>query len=420
MDRQSSLRPDRTTLSPAARLVALLLCFAAMVTDGFNLAVMPLTMPAIAHEWRLSDTHAFGPIFSASVLGIMIGAPVLGGVADRFGRKKTFICSLLFFGFSSLLAMHVSTVPQLAASRLVTGLGIGGALPLGIVISAELTPSLWRARVIAVVSTGATAGAALSGFAASWLLPSAGWRSLFVIAGAAPIVFGIAAIFALPESAAHLRRLAGKQTDSAGAMREQTRVRELFHGAFAHLTLLLWLLFLIVGLANYFIQSWAPTLYAADGYRTSDIALALGLFGSFGALGGMLIGWPVDRFGVPPVVVLFLLAVPVLGALATMHASRPYLMVLMAIAGLLLFSLQVAINGIATQIYPAATRAKGVGWGMGSVRLGQLLGASGGGLLVGTGMGLWPLFWLLAALASMGMVASALLNRSFRTLQRQQ
>lgn len=413
MEPQSLPEKDHTELSRTARFSALILYFAAMVTDGFDLAVMPLTMPAIAREWRLPDTQLFGAIFSAGILGIMVGAPLLGSIADRLGRKRTFIFSLFFFGLCSLSVIYVNTVTQLFLARFGTGFGIGGALSLGIVSSAELVRPTLRTRVIAIVSTGATAGVALAGFAASWLLPLAGWRSLFIMGAVAPIMVGVLAIFVLPESITRTDARSDIPIESAVKTEARKRAFELFSGSLAYMTPLLWLLFIVVGLTNYFIQSWVPTLYSAEGYLMADVALALGLFGGFGAVGGLLIGWPVDRFGVRAVTFLFILAIPVLAILASSHPSRAVLMALMAAAGLLLYSLQVAINGIATQLYPAGMRAKGVGWGLGSVRMGQLLGASGGGLLIGTGMGMGPLFWLLTSLAIVGALASIPLGRCF-------
>tara|TARA_R110000782_G_scaffold78276_9_gene155695 strand:+ start:132520 stop:133776 length:1257 start_codon:yes stop_codon:yes gene_type:complete len=395
----------------------LILCFAAMMADGFDLAVMPLAMPAIAREWQLADTGSFGTIFSAGLIGVMVGAPLLGSIADRIGRKKTFIASLIFFGICTLAIMHVKTVPQLVVARFATGIGIGGALPLGIVISAELVRPALRARIIAIISTGATAGAALSGFAASWLLPSMGWRSMFLLGGIAPIIVGLLAIFLLTEHETGAAMDANRQAETTKAAGKAPRVSDLFARSYAYLTPLLWLLFSIVGLTIYFLLSWSPTLFTAQGYPTADVGMAMGLFGAFGAIGGLLVGWPVDWFGVRPVTLLFLFAAPVLAGLTLIGSATTPLMMLMAATGLAYFSLQVAINSIATQLYPAETRAMGVGWGLGWVRVGQLLGAYGGGLLVGGGMTVHALFWLLAGLALIGMIASHLLSKGFELLR---
>lgn len=407
----------RSSRSTAATISALVLCFAAMMADGFDLAVMPLAMPAIAKEWQLTDTGSFGTIFSAGLIGVMVGAPLLGSVADRIGRKKTFITSLIFFGVCTLAIMHVKTVPQLVVARFATGIGIGGALPLGIVISAELVRPALRARIIAIISTGATAGAALSGFAAAWLLPSMGWRSMFFLGGVAPIVVGLLAIFILTEHEADEAGDVNRQGEATKGAGKAPRLSDLFVRSYAYLTPLLWLLFSIVGLTIYFLLSWSPTLFTTQGYPTAEVGIAMGLFGVFGAIGGLLVGWPVDWFGVRPVTLLFLFGVPVLAGLALIESSATLLMIFMATIGLTYFSLQVAINSIATQLYPAEMRAMGVGWGLGWVRVGQLLGAYGGGLLVGGGMTTHALFWLLVGLALIGMAASHLLGKGFELLR---
>lgn len=386
-----------------------------MVSDGFNLTIMPLVMPTVAKEWGLDGTGSFGTIFSAGVVGIMIGAPLFGSVADRLGRKKTFIFSLLFFGVSSLGAIYVSTVPQLIALRFVTGLGLGGALPLAIVISSELTPAAWRGRTISIVTTGVTIGASLSGFAASWLIPAAGWRSNFLLAGAVPIAIGLFAIRILPETAVHLQKgvnaTHSRPQSMANGADTDASFAKLFRGPFAYMTPVLWMLFTVIGLVNYFIFSWGPTLFQDAGFDVADVALGMGLFGGFGAIGGLLIGWPVDRFGMKPVTLIFLLAIPAIASLALLDVGREFFLAKMAIIGLLVFPLQVAINGVATMIYPPAIRAKGVGWGLGTVRLGQILGASGGGMLIGMGASMSTLFWLLSGLVLIGAVGCSLLSR---------
>ncbi len=418
MNKQISSSTVRTGGPTIGTVSALVLCFTAMMTDGFDLAVMPLAMPAIAKEWQLAGIGSFGTIFSASLVGIMVGAPLLGSIADRMGRKGTFIAALTVLGICTLAIMHVTTVPQLIIVRFLTGVGIGGALALCIVISAELVRPALRARIIAIISTGATAGAALSGFAASWLLPSMGWRSLFLLGGVAPLLIALIAIFVLPRNA-HGAPIADGATDERDEVRGEARVVDIFRGSLAYLTPLLWTMFSIVGLTIYFLVSWSPTLFTSAGYPATDVATGMGLFGAFGAIGGLLIGWPVDWFAVKPVILIFLFATFTMAAFAFMTSSTELLMVLMATAGLLFFSLQVAINSIATQIYPSEIRAMGIGWGMGSVRLGQLLGAFGGGLLVNDGMKIPMIFWLLVGLAGIGSVASLFLGQGFERLRSQ-
>ncbi len=398
----------RAAPSRMVNQLSILLCCLAMVCDGFNVTIISLAMPAVAADWHLKGTGSFGAAFSAGVLGIMVGSPLMGSLANRLGRKAVFVFSLLFFGIASLAICGISSVWQLLALRFVTGVGLGGALPLGIVISVDLTRPAWRARIIAVVSTGMTVGAAAAAFSAGWLLPNYGWRSLFVLGGVIPILVGLAALFILPA-----RRTAPEQERYLVSQRPGV-IAELFRGDLALATPMIWALYLIVGLVNYFILSWSPTLYASAGHQPATVAVALGLFSGVGAAGGLLIGWPIDRFGIRPIALLFLFGVPVVLLLAIPGLSNLGLMVGLALSGFIQIALQVGMNGVAATVYPAAARAKGVGWGLGSVRLGQIVGASGGGLLIGAGLSLQMLFWLLAALLGLGGAASLHLTRRFR------
>ncbi len=402
------LSPGRAAPGRMVSQLSILLCCLAMVCDGFNVTIISLAMPAVAADWHLKGTGSFGAAFSAGVLGIMIGSPLMGSLASRLGRKTVFVFSLLFFGIASLAVCGISSVWQLLALRFVTGVGLGGALALGIVISVELTRPAWRARVIAIVSTGMTVGAAAAGFSAGWLLPHHGWRSLFVLGGVIPILVALGALLILPA-----RRTESEQARYPAGERAGV-IAELFRGNLALATPMIWLLYLIVGLVNYFILSWSPTLYAAAGHQPATVAVALGLFSGVGAAGGLLIGWPIDRFGIRPIVLLFLLGVPVVLLLAMPGLSNLGLMIGLALSGFIQIALQVGMNGVAASLYPVAARAKGVGWGLGSVRLGQIIGASGGGLLIGAGLSLQVLFWLLAALLALGAAASLHLARRFR------
>lgn len=411
-----SPRPDATSAQKGRpNVVALGLCLLAMVCDGFDLTVIALVLPAMAREWGIGVSASFGAVFSASIVGIMIGAPLFGTLADRIGRKKAMIASLLLFAGCSLATVATGSISQLVFLRFVGGIGMGGVFPMSVVISAELTPLRWRATVIAIVSTGATLGAAASGFATSWMLGHEGWRSLFLLGAAAPLVIAIVSVVLLPETASHLVAKQGQPFASCRSGPDRSMsVKDLFRGQLASVTLLLWSLFVIVGLAIFFIHSWAPTLLSGAGYRLDDVSFMIGTFDACGAIAGLSIGWPIDRFGLRPLVLLLLFAAPLLASFPAALGSHGLLLAAMAATGALLFALQIGLNGVAASLYPKPLRAKGVGWGLGSVRVGQILGASGGGLLIGQGAGTRLLFLIVAAFLAAGIAASLALERASR------
>ncbi|CAB3684454.1 4-hydroxybenzoate transporter PcaK [Paraburkholderia rhynchosiae] len=130
---------DARKVSPYQWLV-LVLCFLIVMMDGLDTAVMGFVAPVVMHDWSVSRT-AFGPVMSAAMVGLAIGALAAGPIADRIGRKKVLIASVLCFGFFSLICAFAETPLQLVALRFLTGLGLGAAMPNSTTLLSEYVPS---------------------------------------------------------------------------------------------------------------------------------------------------------------------------------------------------------------------------------------------------------------------------------------
>src|ERR1700720_1537609 len=177
----------------------LLTCAAVLFLGGFDPQAIGYVAPALAKEWGLTKA-ALGPVFSAGLFGLMIGALLFGPLADRIGRKKIIIFSTLAFGIGTLITAFVNDVNTLLVIRLLTGLGLGGAMPNTIALTSEFSPHRRRATMVMVMFVGFSMGAALGGFLAAALIPQFGWRSGFVVGGLAPLLLVPILARRLPES----------------------------------------------------------------------------------------------------------------------------------------------------------------------------------------------------------------------------
>ena len=177
----------------------IIICFALIMVDGFDTQSIAFVAPALRHTWEISP-NTFGLLFSAGLLGSMIGAMSLGPVGDRLGRKPVILASTLLFGIMSLLSAGSSSVEMLATYRFIGGLGLGGLLPNAIALVAEYSPRRIRSTTIVATFIGFPLGAVIGGMASARIIPEYGWEMVFIIGGVLPLILLVIAWLLLPES----------------------------------------------------------------------------------------------------------------------------------------------------------------------------------------------------------------------------
>ncbi len=416
---------DRQRLG-SLTLKLLVLSFLAMVTDGYDILALAYAAPDIMHQWHVSRAE-FGGVFSAGLVGILIGAPLLGHLGDRFGRKSAIIAGSVIYGVSTLVIVFAGSIAALTALRFIAGIGIGGVMPSTIAINAEFAPRRWRATLVILMFTGVTLGGALPGWIATELVPHFGWKVLFMIGGAAPLVIGLLLAGLMPESIKFLalaperrERLAAvlRQLSPPVVLEQDTRIVTgtengpaassalLFAGTLRAVTPLLWLLFATNLMATYFLNSWMPTLFGLSGLSGGQSAQALSIFQIGGALGGIAISTLVDRLGLMPIIALFVLACPAVLALGAPGRSASDVMAAAGFAGFCVLGLQFGLNAISGIIYPTPVRAKGSGWAFAMGRFGSIIGPVAGGFLLSFHLPLQQLFYAPAGFLAVGAIAA--------------
>jgi MFS transporter, AAHS family, 4-hydroxybenzoate transporter len=386
----------------AFQVKLLLICATVLFLDGFDTTAIGYVAPALAKEWNVGKA-ALGPVFSAGLFGLMIGALVFGPLADRIGRKKIIIFSTLAFGIGTLVTSLVNDVNTLLAIRFLTGLGLGGAMPNTIALTSEFSPHRRRATMVMVMFVGFSIGAALGGLLAAALIPPFGWRSVFVVGGAAPLVLVPILAWQLPESVRFLA-LTGRAdarvaellafVNARAAFDAGTRfvvdepalkgipVQHLFRGGRTLATLLLWVVFFMSLLDIYFLSNWLPTVLNDLGASISEAAAIGSMLQVGGVVGTFALGSIIDRFSFRALALVYFVAVFAVGAIGQLGHSAALVTSAIFVAGFCIVGGQIAANALAAGFYPTSVRATGVGWALGVGRVGSIVGPLVGGVLL--------------------------------------
>lgn len=402
------------------RWVAVGLCFAVMVVEGFDIQAMGVAAPALGPELKLSR-EVLGQALSASNIGLVIGAIAGGWLADVFGRKPVLVAAVVTFGLFTLVTMQASSFEMLFAARLMTGLGFGGALPNVMAIAAEVADERKRGSTAAMMFCGMPAGGSAVALL-SWLGHQGEWRLLFLVGGIIPLVLAPVLIFAMRETqrperqamrlsavtpwlvAVPIGLAAWLALDQLGRMPGAGSVggviapwlggvlgllggymiahREtLFGGGRATASVVLWLIFFPTLLVVYLVLNWLPTLVEAKGFK-ADASLAAVMFNVFSVVGALCLGPLVDRFGLRwPITLGFLALIGVLVALAQ-ATDYVAIMTLSGALGFCVLGCNYAVYGAAASYYPAEMRGRGSGAAIAWGRLGSVAGPLIGGYLL--------------------------------------
>jgi AAHS family 4-hydroxybenzoate transporter-like MFS transporter len=415
----------------AFQVKLLLTCATVLFLDGFDTTAIGYVAPALAREWHIGK-EALGPVFSAGLFGLMIGALLFGPLADRIGRKKIIVLSTLAFGVGTLVTSLVDDVSMLLAIRFLTGLGLGGAMPNTVALTSEFSPHRRRATMVMVMFVGFSIGAALGGFLAAALIPQFGWRSVFVVGGVAPLVLVPILIWRLPESVRYLAltgragaRVAEllafinpKAGFAAGARfvvdepaLKGIPLQHLFRGGRTLSTLLLWVVFFMSLLDIYFLSNWLPTVLNDLGASISTAAVIGSMFQVGGVVGTFALGSIIDRFSFRALALVYFVAVFAVGAIGQLGHSAALVTIAIFVAGFCIVGGQIAANALAAGFYPTSVRATGVGWALGVGRIGSIVGPLVGGVLLSLKWTAGEVFVAAALAALCAALAAFLLGR---------
>jgi putative MFS transporter len=160
---------------------------AGMLLDGYDLYVFANVLPAAAQS-GFSTALQNADFISKTFLGMTIGALVSGFVGDRYGRRLTYQINLLIFGLSSLAAAFAPDMTTLIWLRFLMGLGLGAEIVVGYATLTEFVPPKSRGRWLSFMAVLVVSGLPITALLGYLIIPSHGWRPMFVIAGVGALI----------------------------------------------------------------------------------------------------------------------------------------------------------------------------------------------------------------------------------------
>jgi AAHS family 4-hydroxybenzoate transporter-like MFS transporter len=413
--------------------IAAILAALAIVVDGFDSQLIGFAIPVLIKEWGITR-NAFAPVVAAGLTGMGIGSAFVGLFADRFGRRWAVIGSVLVFGAATCAIGLAPNVATIAALRFVAGLGIGGALPTSTTITAEFTPA--RSRTFAVTATIVCVplGGMLAGLFAGQVLPAYGWRGLFFAGGVLPLLLAVVLLAALPESPRFLARRPKRWPDLVRLLARMGRevppdaaftdVREqsaekhvgftaLFRDGRARDTAAIWAAFFMCLLAVYSAFSWLPTMLTSEGLSVSLAGYGLSAYNLGGVIGALACALAIARYGSRGPLLLCCAGGAVsawimLGVGATQHTAL--LIVGLGLHGLFVNAVQSTMYALCAYVYPTGVRATGTASALAFGRLGAILSAFAGALVI-TAAGASGYLLMLGAAMALVLLALAVVGR---------
>ena len=387
------------------QIAALCMTIVLNALDGFDVMSISFAAPGIAEEWQVPQ-DVLGWVLAMELIGMAVGSILLGGLADRFGRRPTILSCLTVMSAGMLMVPLSSGVGELSFWRLLTGLGIGGMLAALNATVAEFSNARYRSLVLPLMVTGYPLGAFLGGLMASNMLEAGDWRGVFYLGAGFTIAAIPLSFWLIPETPDWLadrrpknalqrinRTLTRFGLPVAEALPETVRqqskasLADIFKPPLLSRTVLLTFAYLTHVTAYYYFVKWIPKLVVDMGFDASAGGEVLTKAMLGGAIGGGTLGLLALRIGIKKATVIALAGAFVM---LNVFGRAPEDVALLGwIAGATAFFSNAAAVGfyaLLAMAFPPHVRATGTGFGIGFGRAGAAMGPALAGILFARGL----------------------------------
>lgn len=389
-----------------------------LMLDGFDTMMMGFIAPALIQNWGIERSD-LGPLMMSGIVGLSIGSLLAGPLADRFGRRWVIIAAVTAVGIFCTACAFTDSLHTLTAARFLTGVGLGATMPNITTLLAECAPLRRRSLIVTSAWCGFGMGGALCGLVSEHLIQLYSWRSVFITGGVLPLLLVLALLVWLPESLRyriqrnqpHERIVAATNALIPGSADASTRFTNsemegtqvtvrgpaaLLNRQYRLGTLTIWLAMFMGFFHLYFLSNWLPLTASAAGMSYSQAA-ALGIILQVGgAIGNFTVGLKMDRFEANRIVSLMFAGCATFTLLiAFFSTSFAAVGTLVFLLGYVLMSANAGCFALGAAHYPTPIRATGVSWVFGIGRVGAILGAGSGAIIMAWGWTITDIFILL-------------------------
>lgn len=399
--------------------ILVVLCCLINMADGYDVLSLALAAPTLTKEWGVAP-QMLGIAFSATSVGLVLGAVLVAPIADRVGRRSVVLAALVIITIAHWCLAVSNSIWMVAALRLGMGIGLGTLVVSLNVMVAEFSNDRMRNVLLGVLHTGFSLGMAVSGATAALLLEPFGWRYIFVGGGVLNILVLMFALVFLLESPEYLTtRQPRNALERVNAILEklkqphlpalppmQTGKRQrvtfvaLLAPEFRRTTILIWIASLTYAVVGYFLMNWKPQILVNAGLtptQASYVGIVNGAFGTLGHLSiGLLSRWIEET---RLTAIYFAMLVVMLVVFGTVPASPMVLLGASGVLGLFTVGAYTGLFLVAIKYYSTEMRSTGVGFVVGWGRVGAIIGPMLGGLLIGASFDRSMTFAVFASIA---------------------
>jgi len=401
------------------------ICGLGWSADAMEVLLIAFALPAISQEWELSNAQK-GLLGTAIFLGMLVGAWGWGLVSDRIGRKTGFVSTVAIDSVFGLLSAFSPSFTWLIILRALTGVGVGGTLPVDYSIFAEYLPTKKRGRYLVILESFWALGTIVAAGLAWLVVPRLGWRWLLGLSALPGLIIFFIRRY-VPESPRYLL-VSGQKAKAMEILKQVARenkrtlpegelvapplakrgnVRDLWAPQLVRTTLLLWMIWFAISLGYYGVFTWLPTYFRSKGmellpvYQNTFLLALAQLPGYFSA------AYLVERWGRRITLGFYLIASSLFTFLFAIATSLPWVVGMAIWMSFFTLGAWGALYAYTPEAYPTTLRTTGMGAASGMTRIAGAIAPSLGAALMGASLvvplSVYSVAFLVGGLAAVGL-----------------